>query len=120
MGVFQGLALEAFERELLRQQHIPLNEAALGNETPLLHALAVVAELFDVDRAHVPDEVSEAGIAARYLEGSNGVELVPLDWAVGGDENDWHVKAIYPYLPKATVATTSARSYMELLVGAAS
>ena len=27
---------------------------------------------------------------------------------------------IYPYLPKATVATTSARSYMELLAGAAS
>ena len=24
---------------------------------------------------------------------------------------------IYPYLPKATVATTSARSYMELLTG---
>ena len=28
--------------------------------------------------------------------------------------------AIYPYLPKATVATTSARSYMGLLVGAPS
>ena len=28
--------------------------------------------------------------------------------------------AIYPYLPKAMVATTSARSYMELLAGAAS
>jgi hypothetical protein len=28
--------------------------------------------------------------------------------------------AIYPYLPKATVTTTSARSYMELLAGAAS
>ena len=28
--------------------------------------------------------------------------------------------AIYPYLPKATVATTSARAYMELLAGAAS
>jgi len=28
--------------------------------------------------------------------------------------------AIYPYLPKATVATTSARSYMDLLAGAAS
>jgi hypothetical protein len=27
---------------------------------------------------------------------------------------------IYPYLPKATVATTSARSYMELLAGAGS
>jgi hypothetical protein len=27
---------------------------------------------------------------------------------------------IYPYLPKAMVATTSARSYMELLAGAAS
>jgi hypothetical protein len=27
---------------------------------------------------------------------------------------------VYPYLPKATVATTSARSYMELLAGAAS
>ena len=27
---------------------------------------------------------------------------------------------IYPYLPKATVATTSARSYMDLLAGAAS
>jgi len=27
--------------------------------------------------------------------------------------------AIYPYLPKATVATTSARSYMDLLAGAA-
>jgi transposase len=27
---------------------------------------------------------------------------------------------IYPYLPRATVATTSARSYMELLAGAAS
>ena len=27
---------------------------------------------------------------------------------------------IYPYLPKATVTTTSARSYMELLAGAAS
>jgi hypothetical protein len=27
---------------------------------------------------------------------------------------------IYPYLPKATVATTSASSYMELLVGAGS
>ena len=26
---------------------------------------------------------------------------------------------IYPYLPKATVATTSARSYMDLLEGAA-
>ena len=26
---------------------------------------------------------------------------------------------IYPYLPKATVATTSARSYMDLLVGVA-
>ena len=26
---------------------------------------------------------------------------------------------IYPYLPKATVATTSARSYMELLTGEA-
>ena len=26
---------------------------------------------------------------------------------------------IYPYLPKATVATTSARSYMDLLAGAA-
>ena len=26
--------------------------------------------------------------------------------------------AIYPYLPKATVATTSARSYMGLLAGA--
>jgi transposase len=28
--------------------------------------------------------------------------------------------AVYPYLPKATVATTSARAYMDLLVGAAS
>ena len=28
--------------------------------------------------------------------------------------------AIYPYLPKATVATTSARSYLDLLTGAAS
>jgi hypothetical protein len=28
--------------------------------------------------------------------------------------------AIYPYLPRATVTTTSARSYMELLAGAAS
>jgi len=28
--------------------------------------------------------------------------------------------AIYPYLPRATVTTTSARSYMELLTGAAS
>jgi transposase len=28
--------------------------------------------------------------------------------------------AVYPYLPKATVATTSARSYMELLAGSAS
>ena len=28
--------------------------------------------------------------------------------------------AVYPCLPKATVATTSARAYMELLVGAAS
>jgi hypothetical protein len=27
--------------------------------------------------------------------------------------------AIYPYLPKATVATTSARSYMDLLAGVA-
>jgi hypothetical protein len=27
---------------------------------------------------------------------------------------------VYPYLPKATVATTSARAYMELLAGAAS
>jgi hypothetical protein len=27
---------------------------------------------------------------------------------------------IYPYLPKATVATTSARAYMELLAGAGS
>jgi len=27
---------------------------------------------------------------------------------------------IYPYLPKATVATTSARSYMQLLMGAGS
>jgi hypothetical protein len=27
---------------------------------------------------------------------------------------------IYPYLPRATVATTSARTYMELLTGAAS
>ena len=27
---------------------------------------------------------------------------------------------IYPYLPKATVTMTSARSYMELLAGAAS
>jgi hypothetical protein len=27
---------------------------------------------------------------------------------------------IYPYLPKATVATTSARSYMELLAGTGS
>jgi len=27
--------------------------------------------------------------------------------------------AIYPYLPKTTVATTSARSYMDLLAGAA-
>jgi transposase len=27
---------------------------------------------------------------------------------------------VYPYLPKATVATTSARAYMDLLVGAAS
>ena len=26
--------------------------------------------------------------------------------------------SIYPYLPKATVATTSARSYMDLLAGA--
>ncbi len=26
---------------------------------------------------------------------------------------------IYPYLPKATVAMTSARAYMDLLVGAA-
>ena len=26
---------------------------------------------------------------------------------------------VYPYLPKATVATTSARAYMDLLVGAA-
>ena len=26
---------------------------------------------------------------------------------------------VYPYLPKATVATTSARSYMDLLGGAA-
>ena len=25
---------------------------------------------------------------------------------------------VYPYLPKATVATTSARSYMDLLEGA--
>ena len=25
--------------------------------------------------------------------------------------------SIYPYLPKATVATTSARSYMDLLAG---
>jgi hypothetical protein len=28
--------------------------------------------------------------------------------------------ALYPYLPKATVATTSARAYMDLLVGGAS
>jgi hypothetical protein len=28
--------------------------------------------------------------------------------------------AIYPYLPRATVTTTSARSYMELLAGTAS
>ena len=28
--------------------------------------------------------------------------------------------AIYPYLPRATVTTTSARSYMELLAGAVS
>jgi hypothetical protein len=27
---------------------------------------------------------------------------------------------VYPYLPKATVATTSARTYMDLLAGAAS
>jgi hypothetical protein len=27
---------------------------------------------------------------------------------------------IYPYLPKATVATTSARSYLALLAGAGS
>jgi hypothetical protein len=27
---------------------------------------------------------------------------------------------VYPYLPKVTVATTSARAYMDLLVGAAS
>ena len=27
---------------------------------------------------------------------------------------------VYPYLPKTTVATTSARSYMDLLAGAAS
>jgi hypothetical protein len=27
---------------------------------------------------------------------------------------------IYPYLPRATVTTTSARSYMQLLAGAAS
>ena len=26
---------------------------------------------------------------------------------------------IYPYLPKATVTTTSTRSYMDLLAGAA-
>ena len=28
--------------------------------------------------------------------------------------------SIYPYLPRATVATTSARSYMDLLAGAGS
>jgi hypothetical protein len=28
--------------------------------------------------------------------------------------------SVYPYLPKATVATTSARSYMALLAGAGS
>ena len=27
---------------------------------------------------------------------------------------------VYPYLPKATVATTSARAYLDLLAGAAS
>ena len=27
---------------------------------------------------------------------------------------------VYPYLPRATVATTSARAYMDLLAGAAS
>jgi len=27
---------------------------------------------------------------------------------------------VYPYLPKASVATTSARTYMELLIGPAS
>ncbi len=27
---------------------------------------------------------------------------------------------VYPHLPKATVATTSAKAYMDLLVGAAS
>ena len=56
----EGFALKTFQGELLRQQDIALDKAALGSEAPLSYALAVCAELLDVDRTGIRDAITGA------------------------------------------------------------
>ena len=74
----EGLAFKAFERQFLRQQHIPLDESALGTEAQLLYALPVIAKLLDIERASVPDNIMSTCIAAGDLEVSQCIELFKL------------------------------------------
>jgi hypothetical protein len=76
--LFERLTLETFERELLGQEDISLDKAAHRPETPFVYALAITAQLFDVDLAGILDEITVARIASRHLEASERIELGAL------------------------------------------
>src|SRR5262245_54291110 len=78
LSALQSLALKAFKSELLRQQHVALDKAALGREAPLLYALSVCAELLNIDRTGILNQIPATRIASGYLEASERIELGAL------------------------------------------
>jgi hypothetical protein len=72
-------------------------------------------------RLSVKPEVAAAGVREAIDRGAIGFDAVKHLVLCRLERRPPRLDlTVYPYLPRATVATTAARSYMDLLSGAAS
>jgi hypothetical protein len=64
----QSLALERFQRDLLRQHDVPGGKCSVGREAPSPCHVTVASELLDVHCRSAADPVAGAGVGAHHVE----------------------------------------------------
>jgi hypothetical protein len=74
----QSLALERFQRDLLRQHDVAGSQFAFRQETPFTDPVADGIQFVDVHRPSVPDSIVLAGVGADDLEIPVGAILLGL------------------------------------------
>jgi hypothetical protein len=77
VGNSQRFRFEQLERELLREQHVALDQT-WGAKAPMSKRPAYTVELLDVDRRFAIDAIAVAGGTTDNFEAAVYLELVPL------------------------------------------